>query len=249
MNPKISIIMPNYNSIDYLTSTIKSVLNQNFKSWELLIIDDNSNLKTKKLLRTFKKYKKIKIFFLKKNRGTAYCRNFAIKKSKGNYLAFLDSDDIWNKNKLNLQYKFMTKNSHKFSYTCYKTFGVKINYITPPLKYDFNKFIHNTSIATSSMMILKTITSGVKFTNTKICEDYFFKCKILKKTDAFCLNKFLLKYRIRPDSMQSNSIKNFFWIWKINHYYNKLSFLKNLNSLFFICLNSIKKYGLKNINF
>ena len=96
MRPKISIILPNFNSEKYIKTTIKSILNQTFKKWELIIVDDNSNKNTLNILKNLKN-KKIKIIFLKRNKGVAYCRNLAIKKSSGEYLAFLDSDDIWNK--------------------------------------------------------------------------------------------------------------------------------------------------------
>ena len=97
-------------------------------------------------------------------------------------------------------------------------------------------------------MIKTKKINDIKFTNTKICEDYYFKCKLLKKVNfAFCLNQYLTKYRVRKNSLQSNNLKNFYWIWKINRDYNKLSFLNNLLSLLFISLNSLKKYGGKNI--
>ena len=97
MAPKVSIIMPNFNSEKYLNKTIKSVLGQNFRDWELIIVDDKSNKKTIDILKSYKSFKKIKIFFLKIKRGAAFCRNLALKKSKGSYLAFIDSDDIWEK--------------------------------------------------------------------------------------------------------------------------------------------------------
>ena len=98
------------------------------------------------------------------------------------------------------------------------------------------------------MMIKRNKISNSKFTNTKICEDYYFKCKILKKINyAFCLDQYLTKYRVRKNSLQSKNLRNIYWIWKINKNYNKLSFLDNLISLIFISLNSIKKYGGKNI--
>ncbi len=249
MTPKVSIIMPNFNSDKYLNKTIKSVLGQNFKDWELIIVDDKSNSKTIDILKSFKSFKKIKIIFLKTKKGTAFCRNLALQKAKGSYIAFLDSDDIWEKRKLSLQYKFMKKNNYAFSYTNYKTFGNSEGLVYPPLKYDYYKFIHNTSIATSTMMILKKYTHGVKFTNTVICEDYYFKCAVLKKTKyAYCLNKFLTNYRIRHGSMQSNALKNVLWIWKINRKFNNLNFLENFVSLFLISFNSIKKYSFKKIH-
>jgi hypothetical protein len=98
------------------------------------------------------------------------------------------------------------------------------------------------------MMIKRNKINNSKFTNTKICEDYYFKCKILKKINyAFCLGQYLTKYRIRKNSLQSKNLRNLYWIWKINKNYNKLSFLDNLISLIFISLNSLKKYGGKNI--
>jgi teichuronic acid biosynthesis glycosyltransferase TuaG len=244
---KVSIILPNYNSHKYISSTINSILKQNYKNWELIIIDDCSNKKTREKLLEYKNNKKIKIFWLKRNRGAGFCRNFAIKKSKAEFLAFIDSDDIWEKNKLQTQIRFMEKNKYNFTYTYYKTFNdgeTKFNKIITPIKFDFKSFTHNTSIATSTMIIKKKTINNIKFTNTPICEDYFYKCETIKKTKfAYCLNKYLTKYRIRNNSLQSNKMKNFYWIWKINKDYNKFNFIKNFFSLFFISLNSIKKYG------
>ena len=95
-------------------------------------------------------------------------------------------------------------------------------------------------------MVRRKTIKAIKFTDTTICEDYYFKCKILKKVKfAYCLKQYLTQYRIRKNSLQSNKLRNFFWIWIINHKYNRLSFLKNLSSLLSISLNSIKKYGFK----
>ena len=244
----IDIILPNFNSSKFLNQTLKSILEQTYKNWRLVIIDDCSDLKTINILKKYIKDKRIKIFWLKKNKGAGFCRNYAIKKTKSPYIAFIDSDDIWKKNKLKNQINFMTKNNYSFTYTYYETFGERKKIIIPPLKFNFLSFIHNTSIATSTMMIKRSEIKNIKFTNTKICEDYFFKCKLLKKVNyAFCLNKFLTKYRIRKDSLQSNIIRNFFWIWKINKDYNKLNLLENFLSLLHVSINSIKKYNGKHL--
>ena len=143
--------------------------------------------------------------------------------------------------------KFMKKNNYSFTYTNYEIFGSKSKKIVTPRKFNFNRFIHNTAICTSSMIIKRKIIKGVEFTDTKICEDYFSKCKILKNYNAYCLKDFLTKYRLRKNSLQSNIFRNFYWIWKINKDYIKLSFLKNFFSLFFISLNSLQKYGVKDL--
>ncbi len=243
---EIDIILPNYNSYEYIDKTILSVLKQSFTNWRLIIVDDFSDIKTRTKIKKYEKLGKVKVYWLKKNKGAAYCRNFAISKSKSKYLAFIDSDDIWGKNKLKLQVQYMKKNNYDFTYTYYETFGLKFKKITPPNKLNFDKFIKNTSIATSTMMIKRKIAKGIKFTNTKICEDYYFKCKILKKIRfAYCLKNSLTKYRIRRNSLQSNKLRNFYWIWKINYKYNNLNFFENLNSLFNISISSIKRYGVK----
>ncbi len=243
---KIDIILPNFNSSGYIKETIKSIIDQTFKNWKLIIVDDCSDKKTRTLLKKFSKNKRIKIYWLKKNKGAGYCRNYAIKKSKSPYLAFIDSDDIWKKDKLETQLRFMENNNYLFTFTNYETFGKKIKFISPAKEYDFKKFVNDTSICTSTMIIKKNILKNIKFINSEICEDYFFKCKILKICNAYCLDDYLTKYRIRKNSLQSSSLKNFYWIWKINSDLNKLNIFQNFFSLFFISLNSLKKYGLKN---
>ena len=246
---KVSIILPNYNSSKTIKETISSILNQTYKNWELIIVDDNSDKITKSILFKYKKLNKIKILYLKKNKGAAYCRNLAIKKSKSYYVAFIDSDDLWQKNKLNLQINFMQKNNYFFTYTNYKTF--KINNpikktILAPSKFNFNSFVKNTSIATSTMIVKRSIAGKIKFSNTKICEDYYYKCQLLKKIgNAYCYPGCLTEYQIRKDSLQSNHIRNLYWIWKINKSLNRFDILKNLISIFLISFNSLKKYGFR----
>ena len=242
---KIDIILPNFNSSGYIKETIKSIIDQTFKNWKLIIVDDCSDKKTRTLLKKFSKNRRIKIYWLKKNKGAGYCRNYAIKKSKSPYLAFIDSDDIWKKDKLETQLRFMENNNYLFTYTNYETFGKKIKFISPAKEYDFKKFVNDTSICTSTMIIKKNILKNIKFINSEICEDYFFKCKILKICNAYCLDDYLTKYRIRKNSLQSSSLKNFYWIWKINREYNKFNFIENFFSLFFISINSLRKYGFK----
>ncbi len=245
---KIDIILPNYNSSQFIDRTIKSILKQTYKSWKLIIVDDFSNKETRDILMKFSKKNKIKVYWSNKNRGAGYCRNYAIKKSNSPYLAFIDSDDVWKKNKLKQQINFMKKNNCSFSYTNYETFGDKNKKIKNPVKLSYASFIKNTSIATSTMMIKRNKINNIKFTNTQICEDYYFKCRLLKKVNfALCLNQYLTKYRVRKGSLQSSNLKNFYWLWKINRDFNKLNFLDNLISLLFISLNSLKKYGGKNI--
>ncbi len=145
----------------------------------------------------------------------------------------------------------MIKNKYYFTYTNYLPFKSNkkqnnLREIKPARYFTFEMFTRNTSIATSTMIIKKSSIGNVKFSNVKICEDYFFKCQILKKASyAYCLPENLTRYRIRKNSLQSNKIRNLYWIWYINKNFNQLNFFNNLISLLYISFNSLKKYGFK----
>ena len=247
----VDIIIPNYNSELYISETIDSIINQDFNNWKLTIIDANSNIETKEILKNYIKHPKINIIWLKKQKRAGFCRNLAMRNAKADYIAFIDSDDIWKKEKLSKQLSFMIENKYNFTYTNYLPFKseIKKSYlkeIKPKKNFTFEKFIKDTSIATSTMIIKKSIIGNIKFSNTNICEDYFFKCQILKKiTNAYCLSVNLMEYRIRKNSLQSNKLKNIYWIWYINKKMNQLGFFKNIVSLIYISTNSLKKYGFK----
>jgi len=247
----VDIVLPNYNSEKYVSETINSVINQTFKNWKLIIVDGNSNIKTREILKNYVKHPNINVIWLKKNKKAGFCRNLAMRNSKSDYVAFIDSDDVWEKEKLSKQLNFMIKNKYYFTYTNYLSFRTEekqdnLREIKPEKYFNFEKFTKNTSIATSTMIIKRTSIGNIKFSNTRICEDYFFKCQILKKVNyAYCLSENLTKYRIRKNSLQSNKIRNLYWIWYINKKFNQLNFFNNLISLMCISYNSLKKYGFK----
>ena len=158
-NKKIDIIMPNYNKSEYLKEAINSVQSQTYKNWRLYIVDDNSSDNSSKILKSYIRNKKIKIFFLKNNKGPSFCRNLGLKKSNSKYIAFLDSDDYWKKNKLKNQINFMVKNNYSFTFTDYvpvlqsKNSKMILNKTNIVNSFTFHSFIKNSSINTSTMVI------------------------------------------------------------------------------------------------
>lgn len=252
--PKIDIIIPNYNKGNYIDQAIMSVINQTYKNWQLFVIDDNSDDDSKKILKKYKNNKKIKIIYLKKNKGPGFCRNIGIAKSKSNFVAFLDSDDYWEINKLFFQLKFMIKYKLEFTYTDYISFyqnGKKIKKIgltRTPKNFTFNSFIKNTSINTSTLILKKNILKKSRFRNLKKHEDYIFKCEIFRKNKdlkAVKFDKTFAYYRVLKESRSQNKLVSIFYLWKYNKEFNKLSFVKNLFSIVFVSFNSLKKYGFK----
>ncbi len=142
--------------------------------------------------------------------------------------------------------------NYDFTYTDYVPFYL-INHkkkfkkkVIPPDSFTYNEFIYNTSIATSSMVIKKSIIGDIKCPDVKILEDYPFKCEILKKKSmAQKLKKDLMFYRISEGSLQSNKFRNVYWLWFINKKYNKLSLFKNIMSILMVSISSIRRYGIK----
>ncbi len=143
----VEIILPNYNSEAYLEETIESVINQTFKNWRLTIVDGNSNSATQGILEKYIEHKYINIIRLRKNKKAGFCRNYAIRNSKSDYIAFIDSDDIWEEKKLSKQLDFMDKNKYHFTYTSYQPFksNKRLPVIKPEKYFDYDKFTKNTS--------------------------------------------------------------------------------------------------------
>ena len=108
MKNKVSILMTVYNAEKYLKQSIYSVINQTYKNWELIIVDDCSTDKSLSIIKRFKN-KKFRIFPLKKKIGRTKALNFGLKKIKGNYVAILDADDISNKKRIETQINFFKK--------------------------------------------------------------------------------------------------------------------------------------------
>ena len=118
----VDIVLPNYNSYPFIEETLKSIISQTFKNWKLFIVDGNSNIETQKILKKYNNHPNINIIWLKKNKRPGFCRNLVIRGSKSEYIAFIDSDDIWEKEKLSKQLTFMIKNKYQFTYTNFTAF-------------------------------------------------------------------------------------------------------------------------------
>jgi len=251
MKPIVTIIIPNFNKEEYLAECINSVIEQSFTEWNLIVIDDNSTDNSILILSKLERNEKIKLIKLKKNKGPSFCRNLGMRLSTTKYLAFLDSDDFWDKEKLKDQINFMKNENFKITFSDYYIFKNSKNNniidstnISPSL--DFNHFIKNSSINTSTLILEKSIIGKTKFKNIPLLEDYIFKCDLLKKgLVAHKLNKSNTAYRLTGKTRSSNKMKNLLILWRVNKKYNKLNFFKNLVSVISITLNSLKKYGLK----
>ena len=251
--PSVTVIIPFKNNIEYLFSAINSVFNQSYKNFRICIIYDNEDRtdlnKLKKFLKgKYKKKKKfVKIEINKKNLGAGNSRNIGIKKCKTKYIAFLDSDDLWNKNKLKIQINYMEKNNKVFSHTSYKIINGENEVISSRVaksKIKFDDLISSCDIGLSTVILSTKFMkkNNYYFPKIKTKEDYVLWLKIAKKIKFMSgINKELSSYRRVANSLSSNKLISIINGYKVYRNYMNYSKLKSIYFLFILSINSIKK--------
>ena len=243
---KVTVIIPFKQNIKYIFKALKSIFFQTFKDFKILIIYDDSDKTDLKVIKKFlkkndiKKNYSIKIITNIKNLGAGRSRNIGIKLSKSKYIAFLDSDDTWNKYKLEYQVKFMEFNKISMSHTSYNIVneqGKKIISQPAKKKIFFEDLIKSCDIGLSTVMLnLQFIKkNNLRFPNIETKEDYILWLKIIKKiTVIYGLKKNLTNYRKTNNSLSSNtlvSIKNGFFVYKKYLGMNSISSIYHLITL------------------
>lgn len=247
MKDKISIIIPFFDEFIFLKRAINSVLQQTYKKFELIIIYDNP--KNKENLKSLKKFifkkSKIKLLINKKNIGAGYSRNKGIKNSNGNYIAFLDSDDFWNRNKLFLQMKFMKKTNLLISHTSYDIIDVRGNFLNRRKACDLNHLdlIKSCDVGLSTVIINRKLLKKTSlFPSLKTKEDYVLWLKISSKGITLKgLNKSLTKWTKRPKSLSSSTFQKIKDAFSVYSKYQGFNFIKTTLSVITLSLNFLIK--------
>jgi len=246
-NELISIIIPTYNCENTISETIKSVLNQTYKNWELIITDDKSVDSTFSILMKFQNDdNRIKVHQLTVNSGAAIARNNSIKFSNGRFIAFLDSDDIWYDEKLKIQYDFMNKKKCSISFTSYELineYGEPINKkIKADKEVNYKSYLKNTIIGMSTSMIDRYYVKEINFINIRTRQDTYLWINLLKKGNlAYGIQDVLAKYRLRKNSISANKYKAAKQVWRLLYDFEQLGFFKSLYYFSFYAINAIKK--------
>lgn len=208
-----SVIIPVYNRTSTLKSAIESVLCQSFRDFEIIVVDDGSDDSVAKAIRPYRPL--VRYLRLDKNMGVSFARNLAIKKAKGEFAAFLDSDDIWLPDKLKLQYDAIKQSGMQVCHT--NEFWYRQNrFVNQGKKHAryggqiFEKVLDMCRISPSSAVIHRDVFSkaGLFDENMRVCEDYDLWLRICALYDVCYLDKKLIIKRAVTNDQLSGSIKH-----------------------------------------
>lgn len=226
----VSVIMPSYNTARFIGETIQSVINQTYKELELLIVDDCSTDNTDEVVASFSDHR-IKYFKNPKNSGAAVSRNRALREAKGEWIAFLDSDDLWMPEKLERQIKFMQDNNYYFTCTGRDTIDEESK---PVGEYSKSpKHVGKLGMklycwpGSSSVMYHVPTVGLIQIADLKKNNDYAMWLKVIRKTDFYYMDECLESYRIRQGSISHDKLKKLihshYLLWHIGEEKSALS--------------------------
>ncbi len=235
---KISIITATYNSMKFIENLAASIKSQTYTNWEWLIVDDCSTDETFNYLKVLEEQdNRIKVFINETNSGAAVTRNVALANATGEYIAFVDSDDLWLPEKLNTQLVFMQSNNYTFSFTAFSL--ITEDGLERPVNIDLNNkkasFTYNdmlckrATLGCSTVMIKRDIIQNLSMPLLRTGQDYAFWLKILKENNcAYLLKESLTKYRIVANSISRNKYKKAVRQWEIYRKVEQLSLIKSV---------------------
>jgi len=210
-NPKISIIIPTYNRADLLPQAIDSVLKQTYRNWETMIVDDGSTDETEKVV---KKYRDSRIHYIahQSNLGSSSARNTGIKKTKGQFIAFLDSDDEWLSEKLACQMQVFKNKSNHCGVVYTGGYMVKNNkeILAKSVEINLNNFyekiLFKNIVGSSTVLIKRECFDKVGLYDVSLInyQDWDMWIRISKYYQFILVNLPLIKYHIHPDQLSEN---------------------------------------------
>lgn len=221
MNDLVSIIMPSYNTANYIEASIESVRHQTYENWELIIVDDCSTDNTDEVVRPFLTDGRIRYLKNEQNSGAAISRNRALREAKGKWVAFLDSDDLWLPEKLEKQVSFMEQIGYHFSYTNYEEInmagektGVRV---TGPKRITKTGMFNYCWPGCLTVMYDAEAVGLIQIADIKKNNDYAMWLKVCQKADCYLLDECLGKYRKgRVGSVSTRSTKTMIgWHYKL----------------------------------
>ena len=225
---KVSIILPYFKKKKFFKKCLNSVMRQKYSNKEIIIIFDDDDLQELSYIKNvISKHKNIKLINNRKNLGVAKSRNIGIAFSRGKYIAFLDCDDFWVKNKLRLQIEFMKNKNINFSHTDYQIIDKDDNPLGKMIikkNLFYNDLLRSCDIGLSTVIVKKKILPKNPFPLLKTKEDYVLWLKLAKNNQIIGLDKTLTKWRKLDDSLSSDVIQKIKDAFKVYFIFEKKNF-------------------------
>lgn len=216
----VSIVTAAYNAERYLPATIDSALDQSYRDWEMLVVDDCSTDGTRKLVAQYAaRDPRIRLIEQPRNSGPARARQAALEAARGRYVAFLDSDDRWLPQKLERQLQFMSSARAAFSHTAFRRVSADGSrtgrVIGVPARLTYARLLGNTAIATSTAIIDREMTGPFRMVETYY-DDFALWLEITRRGfPAFGLNEDLMRYRVIGGSVSRNKLRSARMVWRL----------------------------------
>ena len=211
--PLVSVVMPNFNSERHIEAAIRSVLGQTYKNFELIIIDDSSSDSSPSIISEFAESdKRIIAFYRKTNQGAAKCRNLGIDNARGQFIAFLDSDDCWMPTKLECQVRFSLSNACEFVYSAYDVIsntGEYLHTLNSPPKIKKTTLLFSNFIGCSTVMISRSLISETRQRDIYCRNDYMFWIDLLRAGHVARRCPGVLSNYRKGSGLSSNRLINF----------------------------------------
>lgn len=232
-NKLVSIIVPAYNCADFLAITLDSIINQTYKDWEAIIVDDCSTDDTAKIVTEYViNDKRIQYHKLDKNSGAAIARNTAVKLAKGKYIAFLDSDDVWFPEKLSKQIGFMEVNKYLFTSTSYTKIDQQGKYLNKTVgvrkQSDYDDILKKNP-GNSTVIYNAEVIGKVTIPNIRKRNDYVMWLSVIKKAGVlYGIEEPLASHRIRSGSLSNKKVNLVRYHWKVYRDIEKLPVFKSI---------------------
>lgn len=248
-NGLCSVIMPAYNAERYIREAIESVLAQTYENFELIVVNDCSNDGTADIIAEYSRSdSRIRVFSQKKNYGCAAARNLAIEKSRGRYLAFIDSDDIWAGNKLAVQISRLESGHADLVYTSYEMVdsrGEAIKTRRLPPRTTLDMLLKENYICFSSVLLYSRTAKKYKMHSVFFHEDYCFLLELLKDALVFSgEEQMLVKYRLSGQNRSRNKLNASRYRWRIYREFMGIRFWASVKYFLYYWLNGVRKYYL-----
>lgn len=227
--PLVSVIIPVYNSSKYILASLQSVTDQSYPNIEVIVIDDCSTDNSWNLVNEYAiKHKELKCIKLKSNLGAAVARNVGINKANGKYLAFLDSDDLWEKDKLSRQVTLLEEKKCAFCYCSYRIVNQDNKILVDSTEILFEVFykdlLKKTVVSTPTVLINLEITGKILMPLRRTGQDYAYWLILLKKFGpGIGISEQLVTVRKRSNSLSKNKFQNIIDVYQIQKNQEKLS--------------------------